>query len=262
VHGYVALREAESYRVIASYRSVPVGSLLEAPALTVPDLNAPVAVSAKQWDLLAPVCASDEQIGAIGLGPRATRVNYSDADLDLLMDVADWAGRLIAADARQRERRSHLLDLAQSVEKGEADLRSHTQTLATTLETQPNQEFVRQVELGLQHLADYADLGRSALVDQLNLPGGTHIERGKALRERLLAAVDSLKPAGSKPGDVPAREWHHYLILHDAYANDVPNRDIMGRLYISEGTFNRQRRRALQAVARVVYEGTGGQARA
>lgn len=49
-------------------------------------------------------------------------------------------------------------------------------------------------------------------------------------------------------------EWHTDMILRNAYKVDVPNRDIMGHLYISEGGFNRQRRRGLQAVARVMYE--------
>ena len=35
---------------------------------------------------------------------------------------------------------------------------------------------------------------------------------------------------------------------------DEPNRDIMSRLYIGEGTFNRARRRALQGVARALQE--------
>ncbi|MDH5507570.1 MAG: hypothetical protein OEZ02_10145, partial [Anaerolineae bacterium] len=54
--------------------------------------------------------------------------------------------------------------------------------------------------------------------------------------------------------DPPSREWYPFLILRDAYLNDVPNRDIMSRLYISEGTFNRTRRGALRAVTRIVGE--------
>ena len=43
-------------------------------------------------------------------------------------------------------------------------------------------------------------------------------------------------------------------MLHDAYMDDVPNREIMARLYVSQGTFNRLRRRALRAVARNLLE--------
>jgi hypothetical protein len=66
--------------------------------------------------------------------------------------------------------------------------------------------------------------------------------------------IDSLRPAGAQPNGVLTREWQAYTILHDAYVNDVPNRDIMSKLYISQGTFNRQRRKALNAVAAAIWE--------
>ena len=52
--------------------------------------------------------------------------------------------------------------------------------------------------------------------------------------------------------------WQAYLILHSAYVENQPNRDIMSRLDISEGTFNRTRRSALQAVARLLEEMEAG----
>ena len=55
------------------------------------------------------------------------------------------------------------------------------------------------------------------------------------------------------PGELP-REWYSYVVLHDAYIEGAPNRDIMARLYISEGTFNRTRRKALRGVARLLLE--------
>jgi DNA-binding CsgD family transcriptional regulator len=48
--------------------------------------------------------------------------------------------------------------------------------------------------------------------------------------------------------------WYSYIVLHDAYVEGVPNREIMARLYISEGTFNRTRRIALRALARLLIE--------
>jgi DNA-directed RNA polymerase specialized sigma24 family protein len=42
--------------------------------------------------------------------------------------------------------------------------------------------------------------------------------------------------------------------LHDAYIDEVSNREIMMRLYISEGTFNRTRRSAVRALARALGE--------
>jgi hypothetical protein len=36
--------------------------------------------------------------------------------------------------------------------------------------------------------------------------------------------------------------------------DEVQNRDIMGKLYISEGTFNRTRRTAIRSLARTLAE--------
>jgi hypothetical protein len=174
--------------------------------------------------------------------------------VDLLEDVADWIGRLVAGETQQQQRRAALLDLAQAVQHGEANLQSQAQTLITTLEALPDREFARSVETALQHLSDYTRLGSSPLVKTLRLAGATHIERGKALRQELLRAVESLRPAAKRPDGTLPREWTAYAILHDAYVEDVPNREIMARLYISEGTYNRMRRRALQAVAQALVE--------
>jgi len=182
-------------------------------------------------------------------------IDYGLADLDPLNDVADWVGRLAAGEAQQRQRRAELLNLAQVVEHGEATLQAEAQTLLTALGSQPDREFAHAVEAALQQLSDYTRLGASPLVTQLGLGGATHIERGKALRRQLLAAVESLRPAAQRPTGVLPREWQAYAILHDAYVEDSPNREIMARLYISEGTYNRMRRRALQAVAQALLEG-------
>jgi hypothetical protein len=53
---------------------------------------------------------------------------------------------------------------------------------------------------------------------------------------------------------VPSRAWHQYIILHDAYVEGDLNRNIMGKLYISEGTFNRTRRRAVRGVSKALQE--------
>jgi hypothetical protein len=53
---------------------------------------------------------------------------------------------------------------------------------------------------------------------------------------------------------VPRREWYPYIILRDAYVNCLPNREIMDRLYISEGTFNRTRRSAIRSLTRQLIE--------
>jgi hypothetical protein len=81
-----------------------------------------------------------------------------------------------------------------------------------------------------------------------------HLDLGKAAYNVLAEAVERLRPDDILLCDPPPREWYPYLILHDAYLEDIPNRDIMSRLYISEETFNRTCRAALRAVTRALEE--------
>ena len=121
-----------------------------------------------------------------------------------------------------------------------------------------------QVEDALRHLHDYPALGehplaqlaivRQSLTSPRTPP--THLARGKALGKVVVQALDKLRPEGAPPAPhtVPPREWQQYIVLHDSYVLGELNRDIMSRLYIGEGTFNRTRRRALQGVARALQE--------
>jgi hypothetical protein len=121
------------------------------------------------------------------------------------------------------------------------------------------------VEDALRHLHDFSYLGEHELA-QLKVVDWelarhdhqflTHIDRGKALSEVLVRAVGKLRPGGPEPAphSVPPREWQPYVILYDAYVLGELNRDIMSRLYVGEGTFNRTRRRAIRAVARALQE--------
>jgi hypothetical protein len=84
----------------------------------------------------------------------------------------------------------------------------------------------------------------------------THLDRGKALHNLLIHALQQLRPASVEPpaSVVPAREWHNFLILHESYLKGELTRDIMARLYIGEGTYNRTRRRALRSVGKLIRE--------
>ena len=252
--GFMAVRREAGYLVMASVASVPVGTVIDASEVPQQELGPPGPALATRIAWLAPAFAGDEVVAVLALAPRFNRGAYSEADLDLLADLADWAGRVVASERRQSARRAELLSLASAVQTGEEELQAQAQNLITTLEAQPDLAFARQVEQALQHLSDFAFLGQSELVTALQIPVATHIERGKALRQRLVAAIDSLRPSAARPGGVLPREWRAFAILHDAYVEDVPNREIMARLYIGEGNFNRSRRQALAAVARALYE--------
>ena len=147
-------------------------------------------------------------------------------------------------------------DPAIGVEPGGAGMPAGAQELIAALESQLDDSFARTVQDCLRHLSDYAYLGRSGLAGELLVDGATQIERGKAVHSALLQTIDSLRPAGPRSTGTQSvpREWHAYTILHEAYVEEVPNRDIMSKLYISEGTFNRRRRETVHAVARALLE--------
>lgn len=253
--GFVAVRNGEQFAVVATTCSLPVGQPVAVSALSGEDLYpAPGELEQTAW--LAVARAGNTVTGAIGLGPRDNRTAYAEEDLDLLVETADAVGQLLLVDAEQARGRAQLMTLAAEVETREVGIQAGAQDLIAAMEAHLDRDFERTVEQCLQHLADYTFLGQSRLANELLLSGATHIERGKAVRNVLLQAIESLRPAGARPGasqTVP-REWHAYTIFYNAYVDDVPNRDIMSQLYISEGTFNRQRRKALHAVARALLE--------
>jgi hypothetical protein len=132
----------------------------------------------------------------------------------------------------------------------------------------PDDEAVTPlVEDALRHLHDCSYLGQHQLA-QLQLvkrqqqlcsggPGlNTHLELGRALHSLLVDIIGQLRPPGQLPTGavVPQREWHPYIILNASYVQGELTREIMARLYISEGTYNRTRRRAIYSVARAILE--------
>jgi hypothetical protein len=112
-----------------------------------------------------------------------------------------------------------------------------------------SKEVVLQVDQALRHLNDVVWLGDSPLVARLGMTGQTPLARGRALREQLVAAIHSLRPDGPAPKGALPPEWHAYLALRLAYVEDVPNREIMAQLFLSDSTFARLRRKAVRAVA-------------
>jgi hypothetical protein len=250
--GFVAQRDADYFLVLATHRSLAVGTALPASELLSDDVREVAPALAGQVNWLAPVHIGLEQVAVVGVGPRTGSTSYSAADIDLLVEVADWAGRMFEADRRQRESREQMMAMAAEVER--SAVLEPAANLIEQLESTPGADFVRLVEDALRHIDDYNSLGGSSLADHIGVQGATHIDRGKTVRARLIEAVDTLRPVGARPTGIQPREWHSYAILYDAYIDDVPNREIMARLYISEGTFNRLRRKALQAVGRTLWE--------
>jgi len=196
--------------------------------------------------LLIPLYGGGEQLGALILGRPVNGVSYSPDDVDQLLYPSDRLGDVIW---NARRRAEYMAQLAQG-----ADL--HPPETVRDADRIP----VEAVEDALRHMTDYGYLGDHALTRfkvvkaKVALGAVTHLDLGKAVYSMLAEAIEKLRPGMPMAGDPPPRDWYAYLILHDAYLEGIPNRDIMSRLYISEGTFSRTRRAALRALARALEE--------
>jgi hypothetical protein len=131
-------------------------------------------------------------------------------------------------------------------------------------QTPLKQNLIYLVESALKRLYDFSYLGAHPLT-QLRIVRSqwkgknqplTSLDRAKAVNTFLVEIIERLRPRGPLPkrNAIPCREWHPYLILRQAYVEEEHNYTIMNWLQISEGTFNRTRRRALQIVAKTVAE--------
>jgi hypothetical protein len=195
----------------------------------------------EQAVLLVPIYVEMTQVGAILFGRPVNSSQYSKGDIELLLYPSDQLADAIHNTLREAE---YLRQLSQ----------------LTKLPPKQHQIPVKDVEDALRNLYDYAYLGDSSLAGlrlaQTKLMPGptTHIDRGKAVYQVMVEAIEILKPEKDSPRDPPPREWYPYRILHGAYLNEELNREIMAKLYISEGTFNRTRRSAVRSVARILGE--------
>ncbi len=262
--GALLLRQNDQFVVDATYR-------MSAPALLIP----PTVVSAQELTplqdktmlgdmaLLAPLYLMAQQEGAIVLGPKANGGTYSAAAEDLIVEVADRMESVIAQFKLREERTRQLNEQLARYRESERELQQPIEPVKENVIALPGyseKEFVGHVEDALRHLRDITYLGEHPLshlqvvARRLNATATTNLDRGKALKEALLEALNKLRPAETPEPKQPGSEWYPYLILREAYVVDVPNREIMARLYISEGTFNRTRRRAIRAVARALAE--------
>jgi hypothetical protein len=110
------------------------------------------------------------------------------------------------------------------------------------------------VEGALRHLNDLPTLSQHPLLAELGAgaqDSGTPLERAVRLRQDLDQAIERLRPPGARPspGSGAIGGWLHYLVLKEAYVEGRPNKQIMQRYALSEGTFHRARRRAIDAIA-------------
>ena len=122
--------------------------------------------------------------------------------------------------------------------------------------------LVRLTEQALRRLNSPAALADCELVERIprviaTTQGGsdaaglgtlTPLERARALRETLTAAIERLKPPDGDAAGTPAGV--QYAILREEYLLGLLNKQIMARHSLSEGTFHRNRRQAIETLAR------------
>lgn len=251
---FLALRGPAAFEVVSAVGGLPPGAVFPTqPFLSDDLLRVDDAANLPGIVWLAPAFDGDRQVALLGVGPANSRLSYSPDDLDLLVEVADRIGPIVAVSRL----RTGAAATPVSGQGGSSRVAAETDEVLGLLAAKPPRNFVKGVEKALRNLSDYITLGQMPLVAALDIPGGTHVERGKALRQRLVDAIAKLKPPGDRPREPLPREWYHYVILYDAYVEDVKNNEIMARLYISEGTFNRTRRIALRGLARLLIEQQG-----
>jgi hypothetical protein len=275
-NGFIALRQEDVYLCQATEQAAPLEQTFTAADLSadeITELPRPGAETLEGMALLVPLYSGGDQIGALVLGSKEAGELYSEEDLLLLDELADQLASVIQATRLQEESAQEINEMvAKFREREHALQRQMQQMLAERVEEHPpilegvdEKEWVAQVEDALRQLHDYPYLGEHPLAQlqmvdwQLQGQGEdlvTHIDRGKALSHILVQALNKLRPEEVEPTPlaIPPQEWHQFVILRDAYVLGELNRDIMSKLYISEGTFNRTRRRAVRAVARALQE--------
>jgi hypothetical protein len=272
--GFIALNENNQWIVRATHQANPIGQSFDASALAATESIGLLHSEKKglaRMLLLIPLFAGSRQIGALVLGAQESQQPYTENDLALLEDLGDQIAALIHAAQAQAENARVIDALVQDFRERERALQLQMQEMLAAPERAPTapdinvENLVPQVEDALRHLSDFAYLGEHPLA-QLRVveqrlrarseSALTFIERGKVVNEIIVQTLDSLRPAGVAPKkeQTPSREWHPFIILHDSYVEDEPNRDIMLRLALGEGTFNRARRRALYGLAKSLAE--------
>jgi len=248
-YGLILLFKAEDLQLAASY-----GWRHPLPALQREDLASDdvVHLSPNRFAaplegaiLLIPLYAGEIQQGVLIMGPPENALTYATSDVQRLLETGDRLADLIRDAHRESE---HLAQLTQFVQISPPKL-----SLDGEIPT-------RSVEEALRNLYDYAYLSDCTLAKLKRIQaagptsGNTHLDRGKLVYQTILDALEKLRPPGEMPREPIPRQWYPYLILYNAYLDNKPNNEIMMRLYISEGTFNRTRRTAIRSLARVLSE--------
>ena len=248
--GFIAIKRGDEFVVTASRSSVEVEARFPESTVSYEDMSNAQNEHIPGILHFAPSFDGPTQIAVVGIGKPNRKLEYSNGDLELLSEVADQVGTIVSLSSLQPQ----INQIITQSEINESEAKLIAGEMLDAMEIHPDQDFVKIVEDGLRHLSDYIELGQSALANKLGLDTGSHIERGRELQKIIVDSIELLRPAEKRPPEPLPRLWYNHAVLHDAYVEGVPNREIMARLYISEGTFNRTRRNAIRGLARLLME--------
>jgi len=117
----------------------------------------------------------------------------------------------------------------------------------------PIEEFAEQVREALTHLHDYVRLQScplcSAFFPDPSLEGPS---RARRLRRLLLESIEELSPPDQVP--IRSKEWRGYHILSSRYVERREPQEVMQELAIGERQFYREQRKAIEALAQLLWE--------
>jgi hypothetical protein len=252
--GFVAIRRGEKFVVLASRSSVQNGSELPESLVACEDLCHPKAEELSSLAWIVPSFEGQTQVAVVGIEKSRSRMEYSKGNLELLAEVADEIGTIVSLSYVAPGKSAQIQELAAESQVNVIELNSVTGEMLDSISVNPDADFIKAVEEALRHMTDAIALGQSVLAEKISLKNESHIERGKQLQELLTASIEAFKPGEKRPPEPLPRVWYNHAVLYDAYVEGVPNREIMARLYISEGTFNRTRRNAIRGLARMLME--------
>ena len=254
--GFVAIRREDEFHVMASKSSVPIGSVMSKSVVACDDLCQPETDQLPKIAWIAPSFEGQTQVAVVGIRRSGSRMDISSGNLELLAEAADQVGTIVSLSNIHSGQENQLSVAIAESQKKTNELNSATNDLLDTISADPDVDFVKMVEEALRNLTDTITLGQMPLAAILGMDAKTHIERGKELQTLLTSSIELLKPAEERPPEPLPRIWYNHAVLYDAYVEGVQNREIMARLYISEGTFNRTRRNAIRGLARLLVEKT------
>jgi len=252
--GLIGIRSGDEFLVTATRHSVPLESRISVDQVSFEDVSQPTDGQLRQLAWVAPSFDGQTQIAFVGIGKPKARLNYSTGDLEMLAEVADQIGTIVSLNNLRPQQTDQIRQLVAESRANVTELNSMAGEMIDAITIHPDAEFIKVVEEALRHWHDTIDLGQSPLAEWAQVDGGSHVERGKQLQQLLNDSIESLRPAEKRPGEPLPRVWYNYAVLHDAYVEGAQNREIMARLYISEGTFNRTRRNAIRGLARLLVE--------